>query len=99
MPGRCVVHPYVLSEIALGNLPDWGRRIAQLRALPSVEPIANDSLLDAIDRLALQGSGLGFTDAHLLATVAGPSEMKLWSRDKRLAARAASLGVGWSPDS
>jgi hypothetical protein len=94
---RCVLHPFVLSEIALGNLPLWRRRIAQLRTLPSVEPITSDQLLDLIDRLALQGSGLGCTDAHLLATTVTLPHMRLWSRDKRLSAKAASLGVGWQP--
>lgn len=95
---RCVLHPHVLGEIALGNLPDWRRRIAQLRSLPSVEPIADGELLEMIDRLGLQGSGLGFTDAHLLATVVKEADMRLWSLDKRLAARASALDVGWSED-
>jgi predicted nucleic acid-binding protein len=95
---RCVLHPHVLGEIALGNLPDWRRRIAQLKALPSIKPIPDDELLDMIDRLGLQGSGLGFTDAHLLATVVNEADMRLWSLDKRLAARADALDVGWSED-
>lgn len=94
---HCVLHPHVLGEIALGNLRDWPRRIAQLRALPSVEPVSIDELLAQIDRLGLQGSGLGFTDAHLLATVVKEPDIRLWSLDKRLAARAAALDVGWSP--
>lgn len=94
---RCVMHPYVLSEIALGSLPERAKRLGQLRALPSVQPLDHDTFLDQIERLELQGSGLGMVDAHLLATVALTSGLKLWSRDRRLAARAAIAGLGWAP--
>lgn len=96
--GRCVLHPYVLMEIALGSLQDRDRRIGQLRTLPSVEPVGNDTLLDEMERLGLPGSGLGFVDAHLLAAAAARTRLKIWSRDRRLADRAEAIGLGWSPD-
>lgn len=93
---QCLVHPFVLAEIALGRLSDWNKRMKGLKALPRAEPVPEDELLTTIDHLQLQGSGLGFVDAHLLAS-ARLSGHKLWSRDKRLAARAESIGLSWSP--
>jgi hypothetical protein len=90
---RCVLHPFVLAEIALGNLPDWESLTARFQALPTVEPLSQADLLDVIRRLHLQGSGLGFVDAHLLATVKTQPDMLLWTRDKRLARQAALLMV------
>lgn len=95
---RCVLHPCVLGEIALGNLPDWERRVARLREFPSVEPLTNDALLACIAQHSLQGSGLGFVDTHLLGWAAAGVGRKLWSRDKQLAKRAAALSVDWSPN-
>jgi len=95
---RCLLHPYVLAEIALGNLPDWPARVARLRALPGVTPLPDDALLGLVEELGLQGSGVGFVDAHLLGSCRGRPETLIWSRDKRLASRAESLGIGWFPD-
>lgn len=96
---RCVLHPYVLAEIALGNLRDWSRRVAQLRALPSFEPLSNGDLLALIEEGELQGSGLGFVDAHLVGACRSSPGARIWSRDKKLAHIAASLGCAWTePD-
>lgn len=92
---RCVMHPFVLGEIALGNLPNWATRIVRLQALPSVDPAPGNILFETIKRLELQGSGLGFVDAHLLAVVSNRADLKLWSRDKRLAAAAEAIDAGW----
>lgn len=92
---RCLVHPFVLAEVALGNLSDWHRRVAQMQAMQSVLPLSTDVLLDHVDRLGLQGCGLGFVDVHLIATAVTRNDTKIWSRDKKLAARAELAGVVW----
>jgi predicted nucleic acid-binding protein len=91
---RCLLHPYVLAEIALGNLANWSQRVIRFRALPSVEPLGAAELVDLIDRLKLQGSGLGFVDAHLLGTAATRPNVLIWSRDQKLVARAKALEIG-----
>ena len=95
--GEAVVHPFVLAEIALGNLADWQRRIDGFRILPSSEPLPNDAVLRAIRDLSLQGSGLGFVDAHLLAWAVSEQGRQLWTRDRRLRERAEAAGVAWHP--
>lgn len=94
---RCVLHPYALAEIALGNLANWSRRVAQLQALPSVDPVPEQDLLEAIAHLKLQGSGLGFVDVHQLASCRAVPDMRLWSRDKRLSRQAEILRLAWQP--
>jgi len=94
---RSLLHPYVLTELALGNLADWPRRILALQQLPSVAPLSNGAVLELVARQNLQGSGLGFVDAHLLgATLADPGR-RLWSRDRRLLAQAEAAGMAWTP--
>lgn len=90
---QCVLHPFVLAEIALGNLPRWDQTVTKLRKLRSMDPLPPPDLLQAIQDLSMQGSGLGLVDAHLLAAAVSRPGMLLWSRDRRLAARAEALSL------
>ena len=92
---RLLVHPFVIGEIVLGNLPRWETTLAWLRGLPTVEPVSDEQLYRTIRQHALQGSGLGVVDVHLLAAVLLGAELRLWSRDKRLDDQAQRLGCAW----
>ena len=43
------------------------------------------------------GKGIGYIDAHLLASVTLTEAARLWTRDKRLAAIARQLKIGLNP--
>jgi predicted nucleic acid-binding protein len=91
--GRVLLHPFVVGELAMGNLSDWSVTVASLRALPTLE-IANDDLFFAfVAENRLMGKGVGFVDAHLLASVSSRPGTKLWCRDKRLNECADRLGL------
>lgn len=92
--GDVCVHPFVIGELACGNLRQR-RRILDLLAQLPVTPIATDpEVLSFIEHRALMGRGLGYLDVHLLAAVALESGTRLWTRDKRLASVAAELRLG-----
>lgn len=95
--GAAVLHPFVLTEVALGNLADWHRRVDGLRRLPEAQPVSTGDILSTVRELSLQGSGLGLVDAHLLAWAVSAPDRNLWSRDRRLRERAEAAGVAWSP--
>ena len=85
---NALMHPFVLSELACGNLKNRAEVLRLLGKLPAA-PIATDrEALDYIERRALMGRGLGYIDVHLLASVALAGTARLWTRDKRLAAVA-----------
>ena len=91
--GRIRMHPYVVSELALGSLVNRLQTLADLRSLPSV-PVADPSELDRlIESRSLYSRGIGFVDAHLLASALLDGNLEIWTLDKRLAALAAELGV------
>lgn len=94
---RSALHPFVLGEVALGNLPRWKATIKRLCELPCVKPVPTIAFMDCMAEFRLPGSGLGFVDAHLLAWTLAAPERKLWTRDRRLRERAEALGVAWSP--
>ena len=82
--GEVLMHPWVLGEIALGNL--GAKRTAILRdlaVLPAAPVALHVEVLTMIDRHALAGSGLGWVDVHLLAS-AKLSSADLWTSDQRL---------------
>lgn len=91
---RVLIHPFVIGELAMGNLRDRHRTASALNALSSVAIVDETTWLDFVETNSLGGSGLGFVDAHLLAAAA-VSEAQLWTRDRRLANFAKTLGCSW----
>jgi len=94
--GRVLTHPFVLGELACGNLKNRGELLQLLGELPAA-PIATDAeALDFIERRALTGRGIGYIDVHLLASVALAGSARLWTRDKRLATVAENLELAYA---
>lgn len=96
--GRIAMHPFVIGELALGNLSDRAATVAALRALPSPTVATESQFLALVVDSGLAGTGIGFVDAHLLAAVRLTPDLRLWTRDKRLDAKADVLGVRWVPE-
>lgn len=94
--GGVVMHPFVVGEIACGSLADRSAILELLQDLPTAVVADNDEVLGFIERHNLHGKGIGFVDVHLVASVALTSGAKLWTRDKRLGAAAADLGLAYS---
>lgn len=95
--GAVLTHPFVIGELALGNLR---RREAVLKALsdlPHASVATDAEVLHFIDRQALFGRGIGYVDAHLLAAVRLTAGADLWTNDKRLHAVAEQLGLATTP--
>lgn len=90
---RVAMHPFVLGELACGNLRRRAELLALLGCLPRVAVARDDEVLFFIERHALMGRGIGYLDAHLLAAVALDGGARLWTRDKRLHALAGELGL------
>ena len=91
--GEVLGHPFVLGELALGNLRRREEILRILRRLPQATSASHGELLEFIDREALFGRGIGYVDAHLLAAARLTSGTKLWTHDRRLQAVAAQLGL------
>jgi predicted nucleic acid-binding protein len=86
-------HPMVVGELALGSLKDRNSVISLLRALYRFPSISHDEILDFVDTRRLWGRGLSAADVHLLGSVLLERGSRLWTRDKRLRAAAADVGV------
>jgi predicted nucleic acid-binding protein len=89
-------HPFVFGEVALGSVRNRKTALAILHDLPNATVAKNEGVLQLIEDWALTGSGIGYTDAHLLASVLLTSGARLWTRDRALrkVARQLSLDAG-----
>lgn len=88
-----ILHPFVRGELSLGNLANRKATLALLDALP-VAPVAHhDEVLGLIESAQLFGTGVGFVDAHLLASTLLLAKGRIWTRDKRLHAVAKRVGI------
>lgn len=90
---RLRVHPFVIGELALGQLAQRKLTLESLAAIRSVDVATHDEVLAFIEREHLYGRGIGYVDAHLLAACLITPGARLWTRDKSLAECARQFGV------
>ena len=91
--GEVATHPFVIGELACGNLRNRDDVLYLLRRLPVLPRATDDETLDLVGRRRLMGRGIGWIDAHLLASALLGSA-RIRTRDRRLALIAVELGVG-----
>jgi predicted nucleic acid-binding protein len=91
--GNVLVHPFVIGELACGNLKDRSVVLGLLRALPGATVATDVEVLAFIDRHQLMGRGIGYVDTHLLAATALSAPATIWTKDRRLRDVAAELGL------
>ncbi len=90
---QVLTHPFVVGELACGNLRNREEVLGLLKGCPHAQVAQDAEVLEFIARNRLMGRGIGYVDAHLLASVALAGSAKLWTRDRRLAALAGDLGL------
>jgi len=90
---QVLMHPFVLGELACGNLRNRTEVLALAKDLPRAALATDDEVLFFIERHALMGRGMGYVDAHLLAAVTLDGGTRLWTRDRRLRTVADALAL------
>lgn len=93
--GATLIHPFVLGELVIGGLS--AREEETFRLLPAAGVVAHDEVLEFVRRRRLTRKGIGWVDAHLLAS-AIVSAALLWTTDRDLSAAAGALGVAFHAD-
>jgi predicted nucleic acid-binding protein len=90
--GAVLVHTFVVGELVLGGLS--AKEEALFARLPAAAVVPHDEVLAFVRRRRLARRGIGWVDAHLLASTLA-SGAALWSVDAGLSAVAVDLGVGY----
>lgn len=96
--GRVLIHPFVIGEIALGQMRQRQAILAALSDLPRTLVATDEEAMNFIERHALHGRGIGYIDIHLLAAVRLTAGAALWTTDRRLHSVADALGLVMRPD-
>lgn len=95
--GFLAIHPLVIGELAVGNLPSRGQTLEDLRALPGLRPTSNEETHVLLETRTLYGKGLHWNDLLILASVVTCPGTLLWTKDKGLSEAAARLSVSYHP--
>lgn len=95
--GQTLGHPWVIGEIAMGQLSRRREVIGLMRGLPQAVVATADELLTFVDQHQLYGLGIGYVDAQLLASTRLTADARLWTGDRRLAAEAERLDCAVGP--
>lgn len=89
---RVLCHPFVVGELACGNLKPRREILSLLQTLPSTPLVSQEEVLHFIERQSLAGMGIGYIDAHLLAS-ARLAGVPLWTADLPLRRAAEKLAL------
>lgn len=81
--GEVLTHPFVIGELACGNFKRREAVIGLLEQLPSATAAEHEEVLQLVESERLHGTGIGWMDAHLLAS-ALLSGSELWTKDAAL---------------
>ena len=94
--GLVMTHPFVIGELACGNLNRREQFLKYLRALPAAIPATDKDVSYLVEQRELWGKGIGWIDAHLLASTL-VTGCRFWTIDLRLAQVAMQLGIMGQP--
>ncbi|MBT8043944.1 MAG: VapC toxin family PIN domain ribonuclease [Verrucomicrobiae bacterium] len=91
------IHPLIIGELSVGNLPDRKQTITDLNALHPVRPATFFEVHHLIEENQLWGEGLQWNDLAILASVVASENVLLWTEDNRLAEAAEKFNVCYHP--
>ncbi len=92
---QVLAHPWVIGELALGQLSGRSEVLPLLSNLPQAKVAIEAEVMTLVETQRLFGLGIGYVDAHLLAATLLTTDAGLWTRDRRLAAAAADLRISY----
>ncbi len=90
--GEVAVHPFVVGELACGNLRNRRGILGLLQALPEVPIASQEEVLHLIEARRLYGRGFGWVDAHILASAILAGTW-IWTLDRALHRASAKVGI------
>jgi hypothetical protein len=90
--GNVACHPFIIGELACGNLKNRDEILYLLQSLPAAVTAEHEEVMQFVNDYSLMGRGLGYIDMHLLVS-ALLTQVSLWTHDKKLHAVSAQHGL------
>ncbi len=92
--GEVVCHPFIVGELACGNLKNRHEILTYLQSLPMTILAEDEEVLKLIENNQLVGKGLSYIDVHLIASTV-LSNVLLWTLDKTLGKFTEKIGISY----
>lgn len=93
--GDVICHPFIVGELACGNLGNRSEILSLFQALPMATQAEHEEVMQFIESNKLMGKGLGYVDVHLIASAA-LTGVPIWTLDKKLDEVSSKLGWGFN---
>lgn len=90
---QILTHPFVIGELALGGVTSGTPIAREIKKLFSAPVATAAEVLVLIEGLPLVGLGIGYVDAHLIASARLKPGTRLWTLDRKLHKVADALDV------
>jgi predicted nucleic acid-binding protein len=90
-------HELVQGELLIGDPGGRRKLLADYELMRQARVAAHAEVVEFVRGRRLHGRGIGWIDAHLLAS-AIVERLRVWTADPRLAELAAELGVSYAPN-
>ncbi len=94
---QVMCHPFIVGEIACGNIKNRSEILSPLRFLPQAVQAGHEEVLYFIEKNRLMGRGLGYVDVHLCAS-ARLIGVPIWTFDKCLDEISKQLKLNYIGD-
>src|SRR2546421_1946151 len=72
-----LIHDFILGELILGSIPRGAAVPEEITSVGRVPTLPHEQVVSFVLHHRLQGSGIGWVDAHVLASVAA-AKARLW---------------------
>lgn len=92
--GEVICHPFIIGELACGNLKNREEILTLLKLLPQINMVDHGDALYFIDSNYAMGKGLGYIDIHLAASSL-ISGIPIWTLDKNLERFTKGLKINY----
>lgn len=93
---QAAAHDLIYGELLIGDRGGRGEMLRSYALMHRIPNASHDEIIEFVRVNELHGRGIGWIDAHLLASCL-IAAVSLWTADDRLARLANELGIGHSP--
>jgi predicted nucleic acid-binding protein len=87
-------HEFVYGELLIGDRGSRTRLLTNYQVMLQAAKVPHDEVREFVRHRRINGRGIGWIDAHLLASAIA-SHSTLWTADRPLAAIAQQIGVSY----
>ena len=87
-------HDFVYGELLIGDRGGRAKLLGAYKGMRQATSVPNPEVVEFVRHRKINGRGIGWIDAHLLAS-AIVANCTLWSADRPLAAVALNIGVAY----